>query len=279
MPRRISEYQPLPDSTVRDYQQRYDKIRTVLRTRCPESWTDVVNLCNAMPQFPKAIQREEIWIAGRATPCFSRTRVAIGSRCAREFLASPDADSYKTIAGEGWAISFKLNTPPARWQANANFFVSGQRAREHLDKLSAGGLKSFLWRLYAIRLLACALASEAKEMKGTVDSLISELNTSFDPVIWPERFSRALGRGWGPTSASHLAANLGKTIVPTRHVVCGAEAAGFVEPGAPSEILVRTLTQISHGLRPLAAPDNPNSTLREIDKTLMEWTKNEFPRS
>lgn len=173
------------------------------------------------------------------------------------------------------------------WKKSTNFRMVGQSAKRFIDKLNTGGLKSYPWRLYAIRQFAQALTSGPA--LAMVNQLI-EAKSDFGQLgayPWAKEFSRHAGRGWGVTTVLHMLTDLGLAVKPDIHLRRSAVRMGLLEPIIPSNLsvneidsrasefdpkIVTAIVGMARLVQPLAAPELP-SVLREIDKTLMDWSK------
>jgi hypothetical protein len=263
--------------------RRYDAVRDELRAKRPDQWPIVVALCEAVPDH---IDADAVWRYGRNKPCFSNIKVATGQRVARDLALHPDFHSFLPIAGPHWSIVMQ-NAGPS-WKSNTNFSLSG-RAADFVTSLSRGGLKSYQWRLYAIRELALALVS------GKLDHLIAELVRSVAAhgnlpaerlAGWTTDFGRLAGRGWGLTTAYHLLTDLGVAPKPDIHLTRSVVRMGLLEPEFRSDLAdtalrndirlqhlaARSASDLAKWIRPLACPSRPRTALREVDKVLMDWS-------
>lgn len=263
-------------------QATYLEIRKEVQEHYSSAWTEVETLCAALPS---SIDKQAVWRFGRDKPCYSNIKVFSGQRIASDLKLSTDFDSYQAIAGDDWEIVLKKRG--IKWRSNSNFSTSGARVAAYMRSLRRGGLASYVWRLYAIRQLAIALSKNV-----VIDALVDELSeingsVSLDATDWAKRFAGEVGLGWGFVTANHLLTDLGLSIKPDLHVRRAAIRMGLMEPLVPKTItcaeidglsskvdeqIVARIKELSLGMTP-AASQNPRAILREIDKTLMEWSR------
>ncbi len=269
-----------PDQ-IAQLQARYLKIREVVQQHAPSAWSEVKDLCSALPG---SIDKNAVWRFGRDKPCYSNIKVNIGKRIASDLKLSDDFETYEAIASQSWEITMKREG--VKWRSNSNFVITGTQVAEYLNTLQRGGLASYVWRLYAIRKLAIALKNNAG-VSALVDQLgSSSQNICLDTTIWAKKFAREVGMGWGYVTANHLLTDLGLSIKPDLHVRRAAVRMGLLTPKVPSSLssaeidklgskideqIVARLIVISRGITP-AASREPAAILRELDKTLMEWS-------
>jgi hypothetical protein len=279
---------PLP---IQETLNRYAFARDQLRERAPNAWNEVIQLCNALPE---RIDVQAFWFYGKDKPCWSNIRVQLGQRIASDLAHVQDFDSCVTIASDVWNITM-LNVGP-RWKANANFEIRGDSARHYLENLQPGGLASYKWRLYAIREFALSLLREDGGLP-MVQALVEKVNRldglSADEVnSWTQRFAKVAGRGWGTTTVNHMLTDLGLSVKPDLHLRRSAVRLGLLEPEIRRDLpvaeidnravelgpmAVRAIFHMAQGIQPTAAPERPGSILREIDKVLMEWSRQQNP--
>ncbi len=265
--------------------RRYTMIRNELCTQFPEIWNEVVALCEAVPD---QIDIESVWLFGRDKPCWSNIKVNAGRRIASDIPNTPDFSSFNTIAGDTWKIV--MRTRGRRWTANENFGLQGEAVRAFIGGLERGGLSSYLWKLFAIRNLAIALEG---------DPIVREMvnNLSVQGGIppnelkqWTKTFSKRVGMGWGVVTVYHMLTDLGLTPKPDRQLKRSVIRMGLLAPEIPSDcaeelfdkvddhVIVLTVMELSNLLTPTAIPQKPRSTLREVDKVLMEWSRQGLSR-
>lgn len=273
--------------------RRYNIVRDELKSRCPEQWAVVVTLCEALPT---QIDVDAVWRFGRNKPCYSNIKVKIGERVAQDIDLSQDFDDWRKIASDDWAITMIESGPS--WKSNSNFKLEGRAAKYFISILERGGLSSYLWRLYCIRELALALE------RGSVANCIRTLVELFDghggmPLerveSWTKQFGRQAGLGWGHTTAYHMLTDLGVSVKPDLHLTRTVIRMGLLEPALmpnlPDEELAivirdpkvqhlaaKSAMELSKWISPTACPSNPFSAMREVDKVLMEWSRQGWAR-
>jgi len=270
--------------------QRYEMVRDELKAKSPEQWSKVIALCALLPS---QIDVEAIWRFGRDKPCFSNITVSSGQRIAKDIALSQDFDSWQQIAGSDWTVTMKSGGQ--RWKSNDNFDVSGKAISNYVSTLERGGFKSYLWRLYAIRELALALN------RGILSSSISELASHLNsggvlPLDqherWTTEFGYLAGRGWGYTTAYHMLTDLGVSVKPDIHLTRSVVRMGLLAPSYPINLSIdkisgaqelqhlaaKSAIELSQLITPTACPANPRTAMREVDKVLMEWSRQELAR-
>lgn len=268
--------------------ERYNLLRDEVRARSPTQWNEVVELCRAVPT---EIDVAVVWKHGRDKPCWSNIKVDIGRRIASDLTLSRDFESHEVIARDAWDI--KMHARGQHWKSNSNFDVRGVSARTFLAGLQRGGLASFLWRLHAIRELALSLCREDGTL-GMVNALVAagyRLPAS-DVHPWAKKFSKLAGMGWGATTADHMLTDLGLSVKPDIHLRRSAVRMGLFAPDVPSHLtdeeieqiatvldprIVRAIVELSAHVPPTAYP-MARSALREMDKVLMEWSRQSLLR-
>lgn len=264
---------------------RYQVVRDELIARSPSAWSEVVDLC---AQVPAQITADSFWQYGKDKPCWSNIKVAMGRRIADDLDLSRDFTSHRKIASPAWEVQM-IEAGPS-WKKSTNFRMAGASARQFMEKLEPGGLKSYRWRLYAIRQFAQALTGgPALDM---VHGLIRD-RFDFGPAgihAWASRFAKLAGHGWGATTVQHLLTDLGLGVKPDLHLRRSAVRMGLLAPSVPRDLAYAEVDARARELDPLAvdaimamAPHvqstaNPGSAspLREIDKVLMEWSRQEI---
>lgn len=268
--------------------ERYNLLREEVQARSQTQWMEAVELCRAVPT---EIDVAVVWKHGRDKPCWSNIKVEIGRRIASDLTRSQDFESHELIASDAWDI--KMHERSWRWKSNSNFEVRGASARRFLEGLQRGGLASFLWRLYAIRQLALSLCREDGTL-GMVNALAAagyRLPAS-DVHPWAKKFSKLAGMGWGATTADHMLTDLGLSVKPDIHLRRSAVRMGLFAPDVPSDLTDEEIEQIATVLDPrivraivdLSAHVPPTaystarSALREMDKVLMEWSRQNLLR-
>lgn len=271
--------------------RRYNMIRDELKSQCLDQWAMVVALCEALPA---QIDVDAIWRFGRDKPCYSNIKVTIGERVARDIGLSQDFDDWRKIASDDWAIT--MIKSGSSWKSNSNFKLEGRAAKDFVSMLERGGLSSYLWRLYCIRELALALT------RGSVACCIRTLVKLFDAYggmppehveSWTKQFGRQAGLGWGHTTAYHMLTDLGVSVKPDIHLTRSVIRMGLLEPARMSNLpkeelaivirdpkvqhlAAKSAMELSKWISPTACPSNPLSAMREVDKVLMEWSRQEL---
>lgn len=266
--------------------QRYTLMRDEVRTRFPEIWDGVIKLCVAVPA---KIEAAHVWQIGRDKPCWSNIKVETGKRIAADISVLTDLNSFEIIAGNAWEIAMKH--PGHHWRANKNFELQGQAVRDFVKRLPRGGLSSYLWKLYAIRNLAVALASDQIVQK-MVRNLAAQGHIPIAELkSWTKQFSNRVGMGWGVVTVYHMLTDLGLTPKPDLHLRRSAVRMGLLSPQIPSDypeelfnkiddhLIVRAVMELSELISPAACPQEPHTSLREADKVLMEWSRQRLCRS
>lgn len=266
--------------------QRYQLVRNEVETDFPDMWNSVVKVCDVVPA---KIDAAHLWQFGRDKPCWSNIKVEIGKRCAEDISNSTDFNSFEIIAGDTWAMS--MRRPGHRWRANENFELQGKAVQVFISGLSRGGLSSYQWKLYAIRNLAVALARDPV-VQQMVRNLAIQGHIPIDSLKdWTKKFSRLIGMGWGIVTVYHMLTDLGLTPKPDVHLKRSAIRMGLLSPLIPSDYpeelfhkindheIVLVVMELSKLISPTACPHKPYTALREVDKVLMEWSRQQICRS
>ena len=265
--------------------QRYNMVRDEVRTRCPGIWNLVVQLCSTVPD---RIDTGHVWQFGRDKPCWSNITVAIGERIASDLSRSEDFNSYQVIASDAWEIVM-LNRG-TEWRKNENFELRGKSVRDFVHRLPKGGLSSYLWRLYAIRNLALALTRDT-----IVQEMVSNLSAqggiqSTELRKWTKAFCNHVGMGWGVVTVYHMLADIGLTPKPdiwlNRSVIKMGLLSLQYPPNSTEEqidkadvhAVVIAALELAELIVPTAFPEKPQSSIREVDKVLMEWGRQRLAR-
>lgn len=180
------------------------------------------------------------------------------------------------------------------WKRNTNFDLRGEAVRDFVNLLPEGGLRSYRWRLHAIRNLALALTKDSM-VRTMVDDL-KHWQGSLDPneiEAWTKKFADCVGMGWGYVTVNHMLTDLGLSVKPDLHLRRSAVKLGFLSPRHPSSLTddeidnlnpgidrqtVRFIIDLAPHVEPTAYPQAINS-LREIDKVMMEWSRQGLARS
>jgi hypothetical protein len=268
---------------------RYAIIRDELRQQAPAAWAEVVQLAQ---DVPAQITPDSFWQFGKSMPCWSNIHVTTGGCLAANLESSPDFDHAEKIASPDWEI--RMRSTGRTWKKNGNFELVGPAVRAFVSGLPAkSSLRNYLWRLFAIREFAKSLTTKP----ALIDMINVLINSRFDfgpdgIYKWACRFAQLAGRGWGPTTVMHLLTNLGFTIKPDVHVRYSAVRIGLLTPEYASTLSEDYIKNKKETLDPLAVHAimamvpyvdpvaNPQAALalREIDKVMMEWSKQELAR-
>jgi hypothetical protein len=273
--------------SIADAVAKYKRVREEVRARCPATWDEVGKLCRAVP---RTIDQSVFWSHGRDKPCWSNITVAIGGRIASDLDRSPAFESFHTIADQTWELALLERGP--RWKANTNFEIRGPAARSFVEGLPRGGLSSYLWRLFAIRGLATSLCRD-DGVRQMIDGLVQKGGklAADDVEAWSVEFARRAGMGWGYTTVNHMLTDLGLAVKNDLHLRRTVIRMGLF-PGLPSDIgddeikrlapkidheIVRIVIGLAGHIEPTANPA-ASSSLREMDKVLMEWSKQGLAR-
>ncbi|WP_348945171.1 hypothetical protein ABHF33_00765 [Chitinibacter sp. FCG-7] len=265
--------------------QSYYAVRDEVRQKSPEMWNEVIELCESVPT---EITMAHVWQFGRDKPCWSNITVGIGARIAADINTSPDFDDFEVIASDDWEIIMK--TSGSQWKANSNFELRGGAVKNFIKQLPKGGASSYLWKLYAIRNLALALKSN-QNVKDMLDQLSTQGGIrSGELKKWTKSFSKQIGMGWGVVTVYHMLTDLGLTPKPDLHLKNSAIRMGLLAPNISSDYLeehfsdvdeheiVLAVLALSQHVTPAACPHKPQSALREVDKVLMEWSRQKLCR-
>ena len=265
---------------------RYEMVRDEVRQRCPAVWAEVVALCQAVPDEINALA---VWKMGRDKPCWSNIRVPIGQRIAEDITRSTDFDFPSTIASDEWQVVIRDERSSRRWRRNDNFDLRGRSAVAFMGGLQRGGLASYVWRLYAIRNFAISLTRNDSPL---IDELVRSGNLATERIQgWSAAFAQQAGKGWGYVTVNHLLTDLGVAAKNDLHLTRSIVRMGlFPRLGSDTsddEIrrlslrighqVVRIVIQLSEHTEAPALP-GARSPLREMDKVLMEWSRQGFAR-
>jgi hypothetical protein len=266
--------------------QRYEIVRNEVRTKLPAMWNMVIKLC---AEVPDQIDIADVWQFGRDKPCWSNIKVSIGEKIAADILRSEDFNSYQSIASDAWAIL--LLKRGSGWKKNENFELRGESVQNFIRGLTGVGLSSYIWKLYAIRNLAISL-TRSDDVRGMVKDLSQRGRLeSVELKDWTKKFAKSVGMGWGIVTVYHMLTDLGLTPKPDLHLKRSAIRMGLLSPQIPSNYpeelfnnvdehdIVLAVMKLSELTSPTAYPENPRSTLREVDKVLMEWSRQELCRA
>ena len=179
------------------------------------------------------------------------------------------------------------------WKKNANFDLRGEAVSDFVGRLPTGGLRSYLWRLHAIRNLALALTQDivVRRMVHDLERRHGLLD-AHEIEGWTKTFASRVGMGWGYVTVNHMLTDLGLSVKPDIHVRRSGVKLGFLSPQVPSTLsdeeidslgprIDHEIVRIVIGLAPRVAPTaypQAISSLREIDKILMEWSRQGLAR-
>ena len=263
--------------------ERYNLVRDEVQAHAPTQWIEVGSLCR---DVPTAIDVAAVWAHGRDKPCWSHIKVEAGRRIASDLTLTPDFESHQVIASDAWDI--KMIARGRDWKSNSNFDVRGASAQTFVTRLQRGGLASYRWRLFAIRELALSLCREDGAL-GMVNVLgaAGHRLPARDIHPWAKRFAKVAGMGWGATTVDHMLTDLGLSVKPDIHLRRSAVRMGLFSPDVPSNLpdqeiegltsaldprAVEAIVELSEHIAPTAYPA-AGSALREIDKVLMEWSR------
>ncbi len=273
------------DQQLNSILTKYLSARDQLRLEKPTEWLHVIELCK---KVPKTIDRQALWISGRDKPCYSNITVAGGVRIAQDLRVSADFLSFEKIASDSWKI-----VKTGKGRGNSNFEFIGKSAKKFIGSLNRGGLSSYRWKLFSIRELALALNDKSNGIDELVDALVSKNILSIEEIEpWTKAFAKCAGFGWGYITANHMVADLGVSIKPDIHVRRSGVRLGmtsYISPllsdkqidDLPEKIdfeIVRTAIKLSKIIEPIALKGATGTfknkiVLREMDKVLMEWSR------
>lgn len=179
----------------------------------------------------------------------------------------------------------------SRWKANNNFVLVGPNVTDFVSRLPQGGISSYLWKLFAIRNLAIAL-SDDPVVNGMVDNLsIHGRIPAVDLKKWTKQFANRVGMGWGIVTVYHMLADLGLAPKPDLHLKKSAIRLGLLSPSIPSDYpeesfhkvsdhdIVIAVLELSELVIPKASPSKTQTAVREVDKVLMEWSRQGLVRA
>lgn len=266
--------------------QRYNLVRDEVKSKSPEMWDLVIKLCKAAPD---QVLAENVWQFGRDKPCWSNIKVNIGERIAADISRSNAFNSFETIAGDEWKIVMK--STGTRWKANNNFELVGSAVQEFVSGVPKGGIASYLWKLYAIRNLAIALRDDSVIRKMVADLSVQGRIPATDLKKWTQQFADRAGMGWGVVTVYHMLTDLGLTAKPDLHLKKSAIRMGLLTPKIPANYpeelfenvsdhdIVLAVMSLSELIVATACPEKPNTSLREADKILMEWSRQGLARA
>jgi hypothetical protein len=278
------------DAALEKTLSKYLIARDELKSQKPKAWDEVVELCE---RVPGNLDLQTIWMFGRDKPCWSNIKVAGGERIAQDLQKSPDFDSFEKIASKDWDI-----VKVGNGRANSLFDIVGSAAKKYVDGLSKGGFKSYQWKLYSVRQLALALADKKNGIHALTNELIAKQFLDYQQVVpWTKKFQKFAGFGWGYITANHMLADLGLSIKPDLHVRRSGVRLGMtidtpttltdtqidaLPAKVDYEIVAKSL-QLAEVLDPIARRGLSGGVknkiaLREMDKTIMEWSRQGLSR-
>lgn len=268
----------------------YKIIRDEVRNHSASQWAEIVMLCK---RVPKTIDLDTIWQFGKDKPCWSNIKVAGGTRIESDLHRSADFNSCKKIAAAPWSID-KIG----EGKASSSFHLVGADVDTFVSSLSPGGLKSYLWRLYAIRELALALDNPSSKVQPLVSKLIAKgYLDAHELESWSKQFAKNVGYGWGYITANHMLTDLGVSIKPDLHVRRSGVRLGLIDglstgltnsqidelPSDVDHAIVKAVINFAQYVDPIAFPGQVGAhkrkiALREMDKVLMEWSRMDLAR-
>ncbi len=263
-------------------------VRAMVKELSPSTWAELEVLC---ANIPGLIGKSEIWQMGKDKPCWSNIKVASGERIVADLSRSPDFQSSARIASADW----EMLRNPALGRSSAAFTLSGLAIRSFIQGLEPGGLKSYVWRLYAIRELAKGLELGGNQkFAKLVDELLEKQSfTGSEIKRWTKAFAKEVGYGWGYITVNHMLTDLGISIKPDVWVRRSTVRLGLIDGVSPVatfeeidalpesvdfQIIDLVLDAVAN-IEPLVAVQTQDKNLkkrlalREIDLCLMRWGK------
>lgn len=276
--------------TPASFVTQYSAIRDEVKNLSSSQWAEIVMLCK---RVPKTIDIDAIWQFGKDKPCWSNIKVAGGARIESDLHLSADFNSYKSIASASWDIQKVANG-----KASSSFRLIGLDVDTFVKSLTSGGLKSYLWRLYAIREFALALNDPLSKVHPHINKLISKgFLDAHELKPWSKHFAKNVGYGWGYITANHMLTDLGVSIKPDLHVRRSGIRLGLVD-GISTDLsndeiddlsddvdhaIVKAVVDLAQYVDPIAFPGQVGAhkrkiALREMDKVLMEWSRMDLSR-
>jgi hypothetical protein len=276
--------------------QNYNLIQNEVRLEMPEEWKGVIKLCRLIPKNINNIHT--IWRAAKDKPCWSNIKVNLGERMCKDLSGSKSFNDFSIIGSPEWEIYRKPKNRKSR--ANSNFQLIGESVKDFVNSLESGGLKSYRWRLYSICDLAKAFNTNNK-IHGLIEELLTKQYIDSDRIKdWVTEFSRHAGFGWGYVTTNHMLTDLGLSIKPDIHVRRSAVRMGMLPqysknlmdkkidalPKSVDFQIIETILKLveSGEVEPTAITvtepvQKRKVALREIDKVLMEWSRQRSPLS
>ena len=268
--------------------QKLRAVRAKVREQSPGTWAELEVLC---ANIPATIGKAEIWRMGKDKPCWSHIKVPLGERIVSDLLHSADFQSSTLIASDAWQM---IRNPQLRMSSDA-FALEGASVKAFIAGLQPGGLKSYVWRLYAIRELAKGLESNANpKLMALIQELITKQSfTGSEIERWTKNFAKHVGYGWGYVTVNHMLTDLGVSIKPDVWVRRSAVRLGLIEgvlsdsafehiDALPDKVdfqIINIALDAAALIEPLVAVRTSDPklkkrlALREIDLCLMRWGK------
>ncbi|QWD63383.1 hypothetical protein [Polynucleobacter sp. MWH-UH2A] len=268
--------------------QKLCAVRAKVREESPSTWAELEVLC---ANIPATIGKAQIWQMGKDKPCWSNIKVSAGERIVSDLQLSVDFQSSAAIASASWLMVRN----PQLGRSSSAFALEGDSVRAYIAGLQPGGLKSYVWRLYAIRELAKGLENNANpKLTALIQELLTKQSfTGSEIERWTKNFAKQVGYGWGYITVNHMLTDLGVSIKPDVWVRRSAARLGFIE-GIPSNSSFEQIDALSEKvdfqiinialdaatlMEPLVAVQTEDPklkkrlALREIDLCLMRWGK------
>lgn len=285
------DYRDVIDSEC--FKKKYTLIRDELKDKSPSMWAAVVSLCENVPEL---INEQTIWEFGRDKPCYSNIKVAVGERVAADLMLSKSFESFSEIADSAWEI--RIIDKGTSWKKNTNFEFLGDSVKQFLSNLSNGGLKSYRWKFFAIREFAIALNASVGPARKLIKELIDKQYLEANELrLWSTTFAKAVGMGWGFITVNHMLTDLGVSIKPDLHLRRTAVRMGLfrdidtrltideidkLKPEIDFNIVELLVDLVQHvectAFIHAEGAHKRKVALREMDKVLMEWSRQELLR-
>jgi Na+-driven multidrug efflux pump len=127
-----------------------------------------------------------------------------------------------------------------------------------------------LSRLYSIRSLALAICNT--NLQALIEELAHNSIDAMQIATTTNQICNLIGSGWGFITTSHLLTDLGLSIKPDLHVQRSAHHLGLVPQQAAARTTAIAVIDFSKRVASELSQDQ-RSTLREVDKVLMEWSR------
>jgi len=219
--------------------KKFRLIEELLKTEFSDSWKEVHHLVSLIPEN---LSKESFWQFGKDKPCWSNIKVNIGRRIANDLEKHSDFKQYELICDSGWDIHMK--TAGSGWKINSNFEAKGETVSEFLHHLEKGGLKSYLWKLFAIREFAIAM-QHSQKLNDMIDKIVLNptLLISENVYGWSRQFAMLAGRGWGAITVNHLLTDLGLAVKPDVHLKRSTVRLGLIK-GVPSNLPIKEIDNL-----------------------------------